>query len=92
MKKKVTLSKVLVFTILIYCSVSIINQQIKINKIKKQIVLQQEELKSVKESNQKLQDEVQLSKSSDAYFEKLARERLGYIKHGETPVVDSKSQ
>ena len=28
---------------------------------------------------------------SDMYIEKLARERLGLIKQGETPVIDSKN-
>lgn len=52
-------------------------------------IVQQEEL-SAKEKNQKLQDEIKMSKS-DAYIEKLARERLGLIKEGETPVIDSKN-
>lgn len=92
MKKKISLSKILILAILVYSIASVVNQQIKINQIKKNIVVQKEELKSVKETNQKLQDEVQLSKTSESYFEKLARERLGYIKNGETPVIDTKSQ
>lgn len=92
MKKKMSLSRILILAIITYCIISVISQQIKISKIKKEILVQTEELKSVKEANQKLQDEVQLSKTSEAYFEKLARERLGYIKNGETPVIDSKSQ
>lgn len=92
MKKKMSLSKILILAILIYSAVSVVIQQIKINKIKNEISVQTEELKSVKEVNQKLQDEVQMSKTSDAYLEKLARERLEYIKNGETPVINSKPQ
>ena len=67
-----------------------ISQQIKIYSIKKDISIQQKEEQSVMEKNQRLQDEVKMSKS-DAYIEKLARERLGLIKEGETPVIDSKN-
>ena len=67
-----------------------ISQQIKMYSIQKQITLQQREEQVVKEKNQKLQDEIKMSKT-DAYIEKLARERLGLIKEGETPVIDSKN-
>jgi len=67
-----------------------ISQQIKMYSIKKQITLQQSEEQVVKQKNQKLQDEIKMSKT-DAYIEKLARERLGLIKEGETPVIDSKN-
>ncbi|MCS4481924.1 septum formation initiator family protein [Clostridium botulinum] len=45
-------------------------------------------MKRSKRKNQKLQDEVKLSKSKD-YIEKLARERLRLIKKGETPVINN---
>lgn len=45
------------------------------------------ESKKLKEENIKLQDEIELSKT-DKYIEKLAREKLGLIKDGETPVID----
>ena len=67
-----------------------ISQQIKMYSIQKQITLQQREEQVVKEKNQKLQDEIKMSKT-DAYIEKLARERLGLIREGETPVIDSKN-
>ena len=67
-----------------------ISQQIKMYSIQKQITLQQKEEQVVKEKNQKLQDEIKMSKT-DAYIEKLARERLGLIREGETPVIDSKN-
>ncbi len=46
------------------------------------------ELEKAQEENKKLQDEVQLSKT-DKYIEKLAREKLGLIKEGETPVINN---
>jgi len=56
--------------------------------IQKQINLAQQEEQTVKTKNLELKDEVKMSKS-DSYIEKLARERLGLIKEGETPVIDS---
>ncbi len=56
--------------------------------INRQIEQVEQEEQSVMDKNQKLKDEVKLSKS-DSYIEKLARERLGLVKPGETPVIDS---
>jgi len=56
--------------------------------INRQIEQVEQEEQSVMEKNQKLKDEVKMSKS-DSYIEKLARERLGLVKPGETPVIDS---
>lgn len=65
-----------------------ISQQVKMYSINKQIEQMQKEEQSVLGKNQELKDEVKMSKS-DSYIEKLARERLGLIKPGETPVIDS---
>lgn len=56
--------------------------------INRQIEQVEQEEQGVLEKNQILKDEVKMSKS-DSYIEKLARERLGLIKPGETPVIDS---
>jgi cell division protein FtsB len=58
--------------------------------IKAEILQNKVEQQKVKEKNQKLQDEVKMSKT-DMYIENLARERLGFIKQGETPVIDTKN-
>jgi cell division protein FtsB len=58
--------------------------------IKKQITERKAEESRMKQKNQKLQDEVKMS-TSDAYIEKLAREKLGLINEGETPVIDKKN-
>jgi len=65
-----------------------ISQQVKMYSINRQIEQMAQEENSVLSKNQKLKDEVNMSKS-DSYIEKLARERLGLIKPGETPVIDS---
>jgi cell division protein FtsB len=60
------------------------------SKISNDIANKKLEEQKIKETNKKLQDEVKMS-SSDAYIEKLARERLGLIKQGETPVIDKRN-
>lgn len=76
--------------ILCYVCYIFVNQQITMRKIKNEIANKKLEEQKAKEKNKKLQDEVKMSKS-DMYIEKLARERLGLTKQGETPVIDSKN-
>lgn len=87
-KRGFNLKKVLFIITVVYCCFILITQQIRINKIKKETVSYQSELKLLQVKNQKLQDEVRMSKS-EMYIEKLAREKLGLIKPGETPVINS---
>lgn len=68
-----------------------ISQRINSYKLNVEISKQQLELEKLKEKNQRLQDEVKMSKT-EAYMEKLARERLGLIKEGETPVIHSSNK
>lgn len=88
MKKKLTLKNTIISLLVFFSLYSFISQQIKMHKIKNEISKQKAELQILKEKNQKLQDDIDLS-NTDLYMEKQARERLGYIKPGETPVIDS---
>lgn len=78
--------------ILIIFSVNIvyifINQQLTMSRIKKDINNKQENVNKISSENRRLQDEIKLTKT-DKYTEKLARERLGLVKEGEIPVIDS---
>ncbi|KGK89255.1 Cell division protein FtsL [bioreactor metagenome] len=89
MKKNVNFKKLLFFFLFIYAGYIFVNQQIIIGNIKKQVIQRQTELENLQEKNQKLQDEVKMSKS-DSYIEKLAREKLNLIKEGEIPVISNK--
>jgi len=89
MKKKLNLGRLFIVLFLIYSCYALITQQIAINNIKIQSGNQEQQFLKLKEKNQKLQDEVKMSKT-DAYFVKLARERLELIKKGEIPVINSK--
>lgn len=91
MKKRLTLKNIIIALIIVYSGVSVISQQIKVNQIKKEIAKQETELDNLKEKKQKLQDEVDLSKTT-LYIEKMARERLGYVKNDETPVINNNTQ
>ncbi len=89
MKKKVSLRKVLIVLFSAYVCYIIGSTQISMIKIRKELNVRQQELTKLQEKNEKLQDEVKMSKTDD-YIEKLARERLGMIKDGETPVIPKK--
>lgn len=91
MKKIQIKAKNIVALLLIaYVCYIFVNQQITMWNIKKQINDKYAEEQKIKEKNTKLQDEVKMS-TSDMYIEKLARERLGFIKQGETPVINIKN-
>lgn len=87
-KKKFKFTNFIVLLVIVYSSYIFVSQQIKISRIKKDISINGNKLEQLKEKNLKLQDEIKMSKS-EIYVEKLARERLGLIKPGETPVINS---
>ncbi len=86
MKDRFTIKKVVLALVVVYTISSVIFQEIKINNIKEEITTQDKALQELKDSNRRLKNEVEFSKT-DEYIEKMARERLGYIKPGETPVL-----
>ncbi|MCH3965626.1 MAG: septum formation initiator family protein [Clostridium sp.] len=87
---KIKVKNIAALLLTIYVCYIFINQQITMWNIKKQINDKYAEEQKMKEKNIKLQDEIKMSKS-DMYIEKLARERLGFIKQGETPVINIKN-
>jgi cell division protein FtsB len=83
--------KIVIFIAIIYALYIVISTQISMNKIKAEIGVKQQEFGTVKDKNQKLQDEVNMTKiDPNSYYEKLARERIGLVKPGETPVAEKK--
>lgn len=65
-----------------------VNQQLTMRRIQSRIEDKAVESQKIKSQNEKLQNEIKISQS-DKYSEKLAREKLGLIKEGEIPVVNS---
>ncbi|MFC0904717.1 septum formation initiator family protein [Clostridium sp. MT-14] len=88
MKIKVKWKNIFFLLLVLYIGYIFVSQQITMQNIKKQIVERKTEEQKLKVKNQKLQDEIKMS-ASDIYIEKLAREKLGLIKQGETPVIDN---
>lgn len=90
MKKKLSIKGVVLVFIVMYVSYLLIQQQVTMSRQKKQLQEYTIQLQKKKEEQKTLQDEVELSKT-DKYIEKLAREILGLVKEGETPVMDNKN-
>lgn len=90
MKVRIKWKKIFFLLTILYVVYIFVSQQITMYNIKKQITERKVEEIRMKQKNQKLQDEVKMS-TSDAYIEKLAREKLGLINEGETPVIDKKN-
>jgi cell division protein DivIC len=90
MKKKFNIKSVAIIFAVVYVCYILINQQITMSRQKKELEKYNVEIQKKKEEKKVLQDEVELSKT-DKYIEKLAREILGLVKEGETPVLDNEN-
>jgi cell division protein FtsB len=88
MRKKFVWKYLVIGIVVINVCYIFVSQQIKMHKIQTQIDARNAEANQRKIQNQKLQDQVKMAKS-DEYSEELAREKLGLIKEGEIPVVNS---
>ena len=90
MKKKFNIKSIILVFAVVYVCYILIHQQVTMGRQKSEIQKYTVELQKRKEEKKVLQDEVELSKT-DKYIEKLAREILGLVKEGETPVMDNKN-
>ncbi|MCI1944589.1 FtsB family cell division protein [Clostridium luticellarii] len=90
MKIKIKWKNIFFLLLILYIGYIFISQQIIMHNIKEQIAERRTDEQRAKVKNQRLQDEVKMS-VSDMYIEKLAREKLGLIKQGETPVINNKN-
>lgn len=87
MKKKFKFRNIIIILVIIYLGYIFVTQQFTMNRLSLQVKGKETELQKTKDKNQSLQDEVKISKT-DKYVEKLAREKLGFVKQGETPVIN----
>ena len=67
---------------------TLINQQVMLGKIEKNRAAQQVELENVMKENEKLTNLVD-SMNTEDYTIRSARSRLGLLRPGEIPVIDS---
>ncbi|BDR68396.1 hypothetical protein K144316041_26650 [Clostridium tetani] len=86
---KVNKKKIICILLTFYVCYIFGKQQIIISNINAQIAEKTLEHEEVKIKNQKMLEEIDMTKTND-YIEKLAREKLGLVKPGENTVVDSK--
>ena len=86
---KLNKKKIICVLLIFYVCVIFVRQQIMMNNINTQIAEKTIEYNEVKVKNQKMLEEIDMTKTND-YIEKLAREKLGLIKSGENTIVDSK--
>jgi cell division protein FtsB len=90
MKKRFNIKSVTIILAVGYVCYILIYQQATMSRQKKELEKYSVELQKRREEKKVLQDEVELSKT-DKYIEKLAREVLGLVKEGETPVLDNEN-
>lgn len=88
MSKKSKIKIIILVIFVVNIGYIFVNQELAMSRIKKDIKTKQETVNKLSSENRKLQDEIKLTKT-DKYTEKLARERLGLVKEGEVPVIDS---
>ena len=100
MKGKFRFKNLIIIVLCIIFVFGFIKQQSAMNRIKKETKEKTEKLQQVKEENERLTDEINMSQT-DEYHEKLAREKLNMIKDGEktvekestrTPLVEEPSE
>lgn len=65
---------------------SFIRQEITMKRIQEELTTATQTLNDVNDKNIKLQSELEEAKTQNEYLEKLARERLGMVKPGESVV------
>ncbi|AEB74841.1 FtsB family cell division protein [Clostridium botulinum] len=89
MKNKNKIKVMILTIIMIYACYILVHQQITIKNKKAQLENCKIELQKVNDQHQKLLDTIKMSETN-RYVEQLARERLGFLKQGETVVVHKK--
>lgn len=88
MKKNKKKRKYIIFFFIVYSLYIFINQQIDLYNVNLNIDRESLNLINQIDENEKLQDELEKVKTK-IYYEKLAREKLDFIKKDEVPVINS---
>ncbi|AYF53818.1 septum formation initiator family protein [Clostridium botulinum] len=89
MKNKSKIKVMILTIIIIYACYILVHQQMTIKNKKIQLENCKIELQKVNDQHQRLLDTIKMSETN-RYVEQLARERLGFLKQGETVVVNKK--
>lgn len=89
MNRKSRVKKITIISIIMYICYIVVTQQVTIKSKKAQLEKRKAELSNITNEHQKMLDKTKMSETY-RYVEKLARERLGFIKQGENAVIQEK--
>lgn len=87
MGKRINAKFLVIISVGIIFAGTLVSQEITKKRLNEEKIKVEKELENLKKQNEELTEEFDDSKT-DEYIERLARERLGMIKKGETVVVD----
>jgi cell division protein FtsB len=85
-KRKLKLKHVIYALLVCYVGYTFVSQQFMINRMKDNIDKYTQQNDKIVESNKYLKDQIEYAKTQE-YKEKVAREKMGLIKPGETVYV-----
>lgn len=86
-KKKLNIKSFLIVLLIVYFAGVFIRQQFVIARLNKEEAKDTQQLNAYKDQEEELREQLDLSQSNpEAFAERQARERLGYIKDNETPI------
>ncbi len=88
MKNRKPLVMIILFLFIGLMAYTLFNQQMMLSKIEKNMAVQRVELENVMKENEKLANLVD-SMNTEDYTIRSARSRLGLLRPGEIPVIDS---
>lgn len=92
MKKKRFKFKYIFYVMLLcYVGYTLVSQQMTINRMRDDILKYDQQNKKIEDANQYLKDQIEFAKT-DEYKEKMAREKIGLIKPGETVYIINKEK
>lgn len=92
MKKNINLKGIIICAIFLIFGITLIRQVTVLRNIQAEIVTKTQELEALKETNAKLQVELEKAHSDNDYLEKLARERLGLVKDEEKLISSTEEE
>lgn len=70
--------------VFLYLFGGLVQQEVRLFTLRRQAESYRREIEALQQESKELQERIQLL-NSDSYIEKMARERLGLVKPGETP-------
>ena len=85
-KKPSRLFCLIILFLVVYLIFSFTRVFLAINRLEEEVRVAEKELKTLEQSNQELEEEIQLL-HTDEYIERLAREKMGLVKEGEIPYI-----